>query len=328
MSTNGPLNVLAVDDDKPNLVVISKTLEPQGCHVITAASGPEALEKIRRSPPDVVLLDVMMPGQDGFEVCRQLKAQQETRLIPVIIITALQEKQDRIAGIEAGCDDFISKPIDRMELIARVRALGKVKRLNEDLVHAEAVIMSFARAVEAKDGTTGDHCDRLIRVTHAFGKFLNLEPMALRTLERASVLHDVGKIGIPDSVLLKPAALTDDEWKLMRRHPVIGEEICKPLKSLRDVLPVVRHHHEKWNGTGYPDGLAGENIPYLARIFQLVDAYDAMTSARPYKKAFPTEKVLGILEEETKNGLWDPDLTRKFIEFIETNRGEFSVALE
>ena len=319
------LKILVIDDDQTNIVVIDKTLSPQGFHVVSALSGREGLEKISQENPDVILLDVMMPGMDGFEVCKAIKTNPAQRLIPVVIITALQEKQDRIQGIEAGCDDFLSKPIDRMELIARVKALGRAKRLNEELVHAEAVVMSFARAVEAKDGTTGDHCDRLYRLSQAFGEAIGLNEAQLRTLARSSTLHDVGKIGIPDSILLKPGKLTEDEWVVMKKHPIIGEEICKPLASLKDVLPVIRHHHEKWNGSGYPDGLKAEEIPLLARVFQLLDAYDAMTTARPYKKAFSAEKTLNLLREECDKGMWDPNLLKQFVEFINAHRGEFSI---
>jgi cyclic di-GMP phosphodiesterase len=252
--------------------------------------------------PDVILLDVMMPGMDGFEVCRNLKGGESTRLVPVIIVTALQEKEDRIKGIQAGCDDFISKPIDRLELIARVHALGQVKRLNDDLDHAESVVLSLARAVEAKDTTTGDHCDRLIRLSKAFGEFLGLDPRSISVLERASILHDVGKIGIPDAILLKPGKLTEDEWDIMRTHPVLGVEICHPLKSLSDVCPIIRHHHEKWSGFGYPDGIVGDSIPYLARVFQVLDAFDAMTTERPYKHAFTVEETIETLCDERDRG--------------------------
>ena len=237
--------------------------------------------------------------------------------MPIIIVTALQEKEDRIKGIQAGCDDFISKPIDRLELLARVHALGQVKRLNDDLDHAEAVVLSLARAVEAKDHTTGDHCDRLIRLNCAFGKHLGLWDKDISTLERASIVHDVGKIGVPDSILLKPGKLTEAEWEIMRQHPVLGEEICHPLRSLSDVCPIVRHHHEKFNGTGYPDGLIGESIPYPARVFQIIDAFDAMSSERPYKSAFSLEKTIKTLRDETSKGYWDHELMKKFIEFIE-----------
>jgi len=314
-----PLKVLAVDDDATNLLVIEKMLTPHSCKVLKAMSGQEALDEVWKELPDVILLDVMMPGMSGFEVCRKLKSSESTRLVPIIIVTALQDKEDRIKGIQAGCDDFISKPIDRLELLARVHALGQVKRLNDDLDHAEAVVLSLARAVEAKDNTTGDHCDRLIRLNNAFGKFLGLEEKEIRTLERASIVHDVGKIGVPDSILLKPGKLTEEEWEVMRQHPILGEEICHPLRSLSDVCPIVRHHHEKFNGTGYPDGLMGESIPYLARVFQIIDAYDAMTSERPYKPAFSIEKTINTLRDETSKGYWDPRLMDKFIEFIEKN---------
>ena len=314
-----PLEVLAVDDDATNLLVIEKMLTPHSCKVLKATSGQEALDQVWKGLPDVILLDVMMPGMSGFEVCKKLKSSESTRLVPIIIVTALQEKEDRIKGIQAGCDDFISKPIDRLELLARVHALGQVKRLNDDLDHAEAVVLSLARAVEAKDHTTGDHCDRLIRLNNAFGKHLGLEDKDISTLERASIVHDVGKIGVPDSILLKPGKLTEDEWEIMRQHPILGEEICHPLRSLADVCPIVRHHHEKFNGTGYPDGLIGESIPYLARVFQIIDAFDAMTSERPYKSAFSLEKTLKTLRDETSKGYWDPKLMEKFIKFIEKN---------
>jgi len=312
-----PLDVLAVDDDTTNLLVIEKMLAPHSCKVRKATSGQEAIDMVWKELPDVILLDVMMPGMSGFEVCKKLKTSESTRLVPIIIVTALHDRDDRIKGIQAGCDDFISKPIDRLELLARVHALGQVKRLNDDLDHAESVVLSLARAVEAKDLLTGDHCDRLIRLSQAFGKYLGLDDKQIRTLERASILHDVGKIGIPDSILLKPGKLTADEWEIMRQHPVLGEEICHPLRSLSDVCPIVRHHHEKWNGTGYPDGLVAESIPYLARVFQIIDAFDAMTTERPYKPAFSIEKTIETLRDETSKGYWDPELAAKFIHLIE-----------
>jgi len=312
-----PLNVLAVDDDETNLLVIEKILKPHGCTVDKAINGQEALDSVWKKLPDVILLDLMMPGMDGFAVCKKLKASESTRLVPIIIVTALQEREDRIKGIQMGCDDFISKPIDRLELIARVHALGQVKRLNDDLDHAEAVVLSLARAVEAKDHTTGDHCDRLINLSRQFGKFVGLEEKEIKTLERSSILHDVGKIGVPDSILLKPGKLTEDEWKIMRKHPILGEEICHPLKSLQDVCPVIRHHHERWNGLGYPDGLVADSIPYLARVFQIIDAYDALTSERPYKPAYSREESIKVIKEETEQGLWDPSVVEKFMKFIE-----------
>lgn len=310
------LRVLVVDDEPSNVSLIEKILSTAGLKSDGVTSGAEALKKISENDYDAILLDVMMPEMDGYEVCRRLKQNDATRLIPIIIVTALTEKQDRINGIEAGCDDFLSKPFDRLELIARVKALGKSKRLNDDLERAASVVMSLARAVEAKDDTTGRHCDRLIGLSRRFGEYLGLNPDDIKTLERASVMHDVGKIGMPDWILLKPDSLSIAEWDVMKKHPEIGENICRPLTSLRDVCPIIRSHHECWNGSGYPDGLKEEGIPYLARVFQILDAYEALVTERPYKKAYSKEEALQTLKYETQKGHWDPSLMEKFIDFI------------
>lgn len=315
-SNGDQLNVLVVDDDKSTMILIKKILSVQGFKPIGVNSGEEALKVIKAEPIDVALLDVMMPQLDGFEVCKRIKEDDLTRLIPVIIVTALNEREDKLKGIEAGADDFISKPIDRAELVTRIKALGKVKRLNDDLERAESVLMSLARAIEAKDDGTGSHCDRLISMAKSFGNHLNLTPTEIKALERTSVLHDVGKIGMPDAILLKPAKLTEEEWQVMRKHPVIGENICRPLRSLKDVCPIIRTHHERWNGSGYPDGLKGENIPYLSRVFQILDAFDALTTTRPYKNAMTSEEAIKTLQDETERGLWDPALMKKFLDFI------------
>lgn len=315
-----PLNILVIDDDKANLMLIDKILTLQGFKVSSVASGEEGLKKIHEGQFDVILLDVMMPGIDGYTICKKLKDDEATRLIPVIILTALNSREDKIKGIEAGCDDFISKPLDRMELTTRIRALGKVKRLNDDLDRAEAMLLSFARAVEAKDDYTGGHCDRLISLATSFGQYLNLSNADIKALERVSVLHDVGKIGTPDSILLKPDKLTEEEWKIMHKHPTIGEEICRPLRTLKNVCQIIRSHHERWNGSGYPDHLKEKEIPYLARVFQILDAFDAISTERPYKKGHSPKETIEILKEETERGLWDPELMTKFIQFISVKK--------
>lgn len=315
-----PLKILVIDDDKANLSLISKILSLYKFKVVTESSGEAGLGKLSTENFDVILLDVMMPGIDGYEICKRIKECEETRLIPVIILTALNSREDRIKGIEAGCEDFISKPLDKTELVTRIRALGKVKRLNDELDMAESVLLSLARAVEAKDDTTGRHCDRLIQLSKQFGQFLELSKMDLKILERASVLHDVGKIGMPDSILLKEGDLTLDEWAIVKRHPIVGEEICKPLRTLKDVSPIIRTHHERWNGTGYPDGLKEEEIPFLSRVFQILDAFDALTTKRPYKKAINPVDALQILKSETDDGLWDPKLIKKFLSFFEFHK--------
>ena len=313
--------VVAVDDSEFALAAIEEMVEGEG-HIFHAAQdGEQALDLIAKTNPDVVLMDVVMPETNGFELCQQIKADVTTRMIPVVLVTGLDSREDRLQGIEAGCDDFMVKPFDQIQLRARIRALARNKRLNENLDDAVSVLESLARLVEARDSTTGDHCDRLIRLGHAFGSFLQLERSALWALSRGGVLHDVGKVGIPDNVLLKKGKLTDFEWTVMKRHPIIGAELIAPLRTMHAVVPIVRHHHERWDGHGYPDGLSGENIPYLARIFQILDAFDALTSERPYKRAFTATESLNILKDETVNGKWDPALIERFVIFITQDGG-------
>jgi putative two-component system response regulator len=279
-----------------------------------AYDGKSALKKVEEQTPDLILLDVMMPGMDGFEVCSRLKSDPETMLIPIVMVTALSEKSDRIRGIEAGVDDFLTKPYDRQELQARVKSLLRVKHYTDELERAEAVISSLALSVEAKDSYTEDHCNRLSEYSVVLGKRFDLPHEQLRALKLGGALHDVGKIGIPDAILHKNGKLTEDEFKIIQEHPVIGYNICKPLRSLRLVLPIIRHHHERFDGSGYPDGLKGEEIPITARILTVVDVYDALRTERPYKPAFEREKALAILDEETGRGWYDPQVIEKFAE--------------
>lgn len=309
--------ILVVDDHPSSRMTAVALLSVEGYDVVEAESGVSALESVAHLAPDLILLDVMMPGMDGFEVCRRLKGDEQTRLIPVIFITALNDRRSRLRGIEAGGDDFLTKPFDQLELSARVKSLVRQKRLNEDLDHAEQALLSIARTVESRDPNTGDHCERLVRRGESFGKFLNLPRSEIRNLIWGGYLHDIGKVGVPDNVLLKQGKLTDEEWDIMRTHVLIGERICKPLRTMRGVIPIIRHHHERWDGTGYPDGLKEDEIPYLAQIFQIIDIYDALTSERPYKAAFSPEESLRIMKEETERGWRNPDLMQKFAEFIQ-----------
>jgi len=295
-------------------------LSVEGYAVIEADSGPAALNCVVEANPDLILLDVMMPGMDGFEVCRHLKQDEQTRLIPVVFITALNDRRSRIMGIEAGGDDFLTKPFDRLELSARVKSLVRQKRLNEDLDHAEQVLFSLARSVESRDPNTGDHCERLVSLGKEFGEFVKVSRNELRDLMWGGYLHDIGKIGIPDAVLLKKGKLTPEEWVIMKQHVSIGEKICQPLRTMRGVIPIIRHHHERWDGTGYPDGLAGEEIPYMAQVFQMIDIYDALTSERPYKRAYTPAESLEIMDEETAKGWRNPQLMQQFSEFIRSTQ--------
>jgi len=305
--------ILVVDDQPLNVELLENDLQEYGYDVITAYDGATALEKMELEQPDLVLLDVMMPGMDGFEVCRRIKGNQETILTPVVMVTALADKKDRIRGIEAGVDDFLTKPYDRQELQARVKSLLRVKHYTDELDRAEAVITSLALGVEAKDSYTEGHCDRLSRSSVALGQKFDLPPEQMRALRVGGTLHDVGKIGTPDAILLKSGKLDEREWDIMRDHPVIGYNICKPLRSLRHVLPIIRHHHERYDGSGYPDGLAGQEILLTARIVTVVDVYDALRTERPYKPAFDKAKSMDIIRMETDRGWYD----REVVEALE-----------
>ncbi|MFH1177454.1 MAG: HD domain-containing phosphohydrolase [Acidobacteriota bacterium] len=308
--------VLVVDDQPENLAAVGAALGPLGYSVWPAENGETALALARDRQPDVILLDVMMPGMDGFEVCSRLKADEETRLLPVVFLTGLDSREARLQGLEAGAADFLYKPFDLTELEVRVRNLVSFRRLTEDLDNAEQMLFSIARAVEARDEGTGDHCDRLSLLAARLGERLGLDADAAKALRRAGYLHDIGKIGIPDAVLLKPGRLTPEEWVVMRSHVEIGVDICGPLRSFRPVLPIIRHHHERRDGSGYPDHLKDEEIPLLARVFQVVDVFDALTNDRPYRQALSPAGAIAVLREETARGWWDEAIVEAFAAMI------------
>jgi len=304
--------ILVADDQAANRELLQELLGAHGFKVIVVPDGAAALHELTQAQIDLVLLDVMMPHLNGFEVCEKIKGNQETCLIPVILVTALSDKQDRLLGIKAGADDFLTRPVDRAELLARVQSLLKLKFRTDELERAEAVLFSLARSIEGKDPYTHGHCERLADYSAALGEHLGLPEEQIVALRRAGVVHDIGKVAVPDSILLKPGRLTEEEWKLVREHPVVGERICAPLKSFRLLLPIIRHHHEKCDGSGYPDGLRGDQMPVTAKILQIVDVFDALTTVRPYKSAFSTQDALQILGEEVAKGWWDPQVFAEF----------------
>jgi putative two-component system response regulator len=308
--------ILVVDDDEANRELLESALELTGFSVVSAGDGRQALIEFERTSPDLVLLDVQMPNLDGFEVCRKLKSNSGTRLTPVVLVTALSATEDRIRGLEAGADDFLIKPVDRSELLARVRSLLSLKAFTDELEQAETVLFSLAQSIEAKDPYTEGHCQRLSDYSAYLGEQMGLPLEQITALRRAGVVHDIGKIAVPDAILLKPAKLTLEEFKVMQQHPLVGERICYPLKSFRLVLPIIRHHHEKLDGTGYPDGLKGAQIPLTARILQVVDVFDALTTLRPYKRALSISETLEIMEDEIKKGWWDPDIFSQFKQLV------------
>jgi putative two-component system response regulator len=305
--------VLVVDDIEANRTLVTALLTRDGYEIEAVADGRAALEAVRRRPPDLVLLDVMMPGLTGFEVCRLLKADVHTRLIPIVLITALQQSEDRVQGFDVGADDFISKPFNAHELRARVRSLLRIKRYTDDLDSAQSVILSLALTIEARDRYTEGHCERLARYASMLGRRINLNDDDIAILTRGGYLHDIGKVGIPDAILLKPDRLTAEEHAIMRDHVAIGDRLCGELRSLRQVRPIIRHHHERRDGTGYPDHLRGDDIPLFAQIIGIVDVFDALTTARPYKVALAAARACEELISEADRGLHRRDLVEAFV---------------
>jgi putative two-component system response regulator len=311
-----PDKILIVDDESASRAALEMLLRREGYEVHGASDGSSALAECSSFRPDLVLLDVLMPGINGFEVCRRIKATPETRLTPVVLITGLSDTEDRIHGINAGADDFLSKPIDVNELLARTRSLIKLKQYTDDLESAESVLFSLALSIEARDPYTSGHCERLSEVSARLGERLGIPDEHIKALRRGGTVHDIGKIVVPDAILLKPGPLSEEEIVVMRKHPVVGERICAPLRIFRLVLPIIRHHHERFDGSGYPDHLRGAEIPLTARIMQLADVYDALTTDRPYRKADQPGVALGIMNDEAKQGWWDRDLLDAFREMV------------
>ena len=323
-STSAPAiaagTVLVVDDLKTNVRMLEQALAKDGYTILTAFSGADALLVVQRERPDLVLMDIRMPGRDGIEVCRQLKHEPATRLMPIVLMTGFSSAEDRIGAIEAGADDFLAKPVDVAELRARVKSLVRLKRYTDDLDSAESVIMSLARTIEARDPNTEGHCERLARFAVTLGARLGLPEDDLAALHRGGHLHDIGKVAVPDAVLRKPGPLTDEEYDVIKRHTVVGDELLGSLRSMRRVRSVVRHHHERLDGTGYPDGLKGEDVPLLAQIVGVVDVYDALTSIRPYKPAWSPLRAYEALREEVAKGWRRADLVELLISLGESGQ--------
>jgi putative two-component system response regulator len=309
-----PARILIVDDDAVVRDTIRDSVEHLGYRTREAGSAEEALERLGEDLPDLILLDVRMPGITGIELCRQLKADQATRLIPVVLLTAQGELDTRVAGLDAGADDYFTKPVHLRELAARLRALIRLKRVVEELEQAENMITSLALTIEARDTYTAGHCVRLATFAVELGERAGLSQEEIAALRLGGFLHDLGKIAVPDGVLLKPGPLSADEWRLMREHPLAGDRLARPMRTLGLVLPIIRHHHERMDGRGYPDRLAGEEIPLLARLMAVVDVFDALRTRRPYKPSLDEVESLRLLHEGTRTGQLDPDLVRLFTE--------------
>jgi putative two-component system response regulator len=300
-----PARILIVDDLPENLDILGGLLEPEGYAIDTARDGQEAVEKALASPPDLILMDVSMPRMTGFEACRRLKADERTQLVPILLVTGLGARDDRIEGIAAGCDDFLTKPVDFEQLIARTRSALRTKSLVDELERAENVLVSLANALDAKDPYTRGHSERVAHYAEALGGECGLSREERRQLGRAGLLHDIGKIGIPLEYLQKPGKLTTEEYEIVKLHPVIGYDICKPLRTMVPLLALIRGHHERLDGRGYPDGLKADQIGVPLRCLSIADVYDALTSDRAYRRALPRAQALKIMREEAALGMWD-----------------------
>lgn len=310
--------ILVADDDINARQILENLILGQGYNVLTASDGTTARDKILKAKPDLVILDNYMPGLSGNEICREIKSNPDTRFIPVITLTGFTETPDKIEAIEAGSDDFINKPFKSIELLTRIKSLLKVKALYDALDSAEGVIFALARAIEAKDTYTQGHTERVSQFALLIGHNMGLSAEDQNSLYKGGILHDIGKIAVPDAVLNKPGKLTDEEFNIIRSHPDRGEKICIPLNSIKSSLSIIRHHHERMDGSGYPDKLSGDKIPLTARIMAIVDIYDALTSNRSYRAALPQEKAISILENESAKGWWDKAILAEFKKLVLT----------
>jgi putative two-component system response regulator len=323
-----PATILVVDSEEINRRLLRGIFKTTPYKILEAHRASEATALLESEKIDLVILDLMLPEMSGPELCRWMKARRATQLLPVLMITNIQGVENEIVGISSGADEFLIKPLHPAVVRTRVRAMLRNKSLIDSLEEAETILLALAQTVEHRDKYTGKHCQRLAVASVMLGEALGLGSQDLTALYRGGYLHDIGKIAIPDSILFKRGKLTAAEWEIMRSHPVRGEEICRPMQSLSHVLPIIRSHHERWDGSGYPDGLAGENIPLLARILQVADIYDALITERSYKQALTPEEALAVMEEEARRGWRDPELVPLFASTIQTNPSADLTSLE
>jgi putative two-component system response regulator len=312
--------ILVVDDQPSIAGLMSQLLALRGYEVVTASSAEQAEAEVQMQAPDLIISDVMMPGKSGYDFCRELKENPATRLIPFVLITGLSDSTDKVRGIEAGADDFLNKPVLAEELIARVKSLLRLKEFTDELENADSMLCTLGLIVENRDPYTEGHCERLSVHAADLGRHLGMDGDCILALKRGGYLHDLGKIAVPDEILKKGADLTPPEWAIMKLHPITGENICRPLHSLRLVLPIIRHHHEHTDGSGYPDGLSGREIPVLSRVLQVVDVYDALRTARSYKPALTHDQAAQTMHEEAARGLWDAELVAEYFSMLEQKR--------
>ena len=311
--------ILVVDDEPSIVDVLTRFLTREGYDVVTASNGLEALQQVHQEQPDLILLDVTMPVLDGFSVCAQLKGDERTALIPITMLTGLDDREHRTRGIESGADDFLTKPFEQSTLRARIRSQLRMKWLTDQLEHTEKVIFMLAQAIEAKDAYTEGHLRRLRAYGERLALACGLSPSEVRAVRYGGILHDIGKIGVDEAIISKPGPLTPEEMAKMRRHPEIGAQIISQMRFAREVAPIISAHHEYWDGSGYPCGLKGEEIPIGARIITIVDAYDAMTTDRPYRAALSEEETVRRLRA-ARGTQFDPEVLDVFLELLDSGQ--------
>jgi putative two-component system response regulator len=309
-------HILVVDDNPTIVSLLRHGLAAEGCQVSVAEDGLEAITLVHQKPPDLILLDLELPHLTGDEICRRLKQNAATQFIPVIMITAMTAMQNRLAAWEYGADEFLAKPFHLVEVVARCRSLLRIRRLIEERDSAESVVFALARAVEAKSPYTHGHSERVIHHSLALAAALGIDAGQCELLRKGALLHDIGKISIPDAILDKPGKLTPQEYEIVKAHPLNGAHIVEPLHSVRDAVPLIRSHHERVDGNGYPDGLRGEQIPLLVRVLSVADIYDSLSSQRPYRSPIPHSLCLEILRENAFGGGLDPELVAIYCEIV------------
>jgi putative two-component system response regulator len=310
--------IVVVDDDPTIATFLARLLAADGHQVSVCHSGTDALAKITARPPDLVLLDLGLPGLGGLEVCRRLKADPVTRLIPVLVLTGEDPSSGRVGAWDAGADEYLTKPVRAADVAARARSLLRLKAAQDELDSAQATLSAFARAVEAKCPSTLGHTERVTDLAVRLASRIGLAAPERETVRRGALLHDIGKISTPDAVLNKPGRLTPEEFAVVKRHPLEGVRIVEPLRSLRATLPLIRWHHERANGTGYPDGLSGSAIPRTARLLAVADVYDALASDRPYRPAMTHPECLRIMREDAAGGGLDRELVEALVEELKS----------
>jgi putative two-component system response regulator len=313
-----PSKVLIVEDEAAPRDMLRRVLDRDGYLTATASNGTEALQAIVEQLPDVVILDVMLPGIDGFEVCRRVRQDARTRLTPIVMVTGYDAHAERVQGLSAGADDFLGKPIDIQELLARVRSLARMKRYTDDLDSASAILTTLAAMIEARYGYSAGHCHRMANYATAVGRVMGAGEADMHALFRGAFLHDIGMLAISDTILQKKGKLTGDEYEQVKSHTVVGDRLCANLRSLQSVRPIIRWHHERLDGSGYPDGLVGDEIPLVARIVGAVEVYEAVTTRRPYQQPMTPGDALVLLHRHADRNWLSPDVVEALAKVIHT----------